>query len=230
MRAYNFAAGPAMLPEEVLTIIKNDLFDWRGTGVSVMEIGHRTKIFQGLLEELQTKLRNLMNIPDNYKILFVQGGAQGQFSNIPMNLVKNNKDVDYFVTGIWSKKAVIAAEKYANVNIVTTATKTGIPNISQWKLNAKANYAYYCPNETIDGIQFSESPNVGDVPLVADLTSSILSNEIDVSKFGLIFAAAQKNLGIAGVTIVIIRDDLLNKNSDIVPNVWDYKLLSEFVI
>ncbi len=227
MRAYNFAAGPAMLPEEVLAKVQNEIFDWCGTGVSVMELGHRTKIFQELLENLQKKIRTLMNIPHNYKILFVQGGAQGQFSGIPMNLLKQNKNVDYFNTGIWSKKAIDAATKYADVNIVAESTKTGIPDVSAWKLNPKASYVYYCPNETINGIQFSQVPDVGNVTLIADMTSSILSEEIDVSKFGLIFAAAQKNLGIAGVTIVIVRDDLLNSSLDIVPNVWNYKLLSE---
>lgn len=227
MRAYNFAAGPAMLPEEVLKKIQNEVLDWRGTGVSVMELGHRTKIFQNLLEELQNKIRHLMNIPLNYKILFVQGGAQGQFSAIPLNLVKHNKHVDYFNTGIWSNKAIDVAVKYAEVNVITEATKTSIPDKNSWQLNPKANYAYYCPNETINGIAFSEIPAVGNVPLIADMTSSILSYPVEVSKFGLIFAAAQKNLGIAGVTLVIVRDDLLNNNLDIVPNVWHYKLLSE---
>jgi phosphoserine aminotransferase len=227
MRAYNFAAGPAMLPEEVLNQINKELFNWKNTGVSVMEIGHRTKIFQNLLENLQIKLKILMQIPDNYKILFLQGGAQGQFAAIPMNLVKYNKDVDYFVTGIWSKRAADYAKAYANVNIVTEVTVNGgIPDKHEWNLNSKAAYAYYCPNETINGVQFDSIPDVGDVPLIADMTSSILSEPFDISKFGLVFASAQKNLGIAGVTLVIVRDDLLNNNLDILPNIWNYKLLS----
>lgn len=227
MRAYNFAAGPAMLPEEVLEKIKHDLFDWRGTGVSVMELGHRTKIFQDLLVELQSKIHTIMNLPSNYKVLFVQGGAQGQFAGIPMNLVKNNQEVDYFITGVWSKRAAEVAKKYAKTNIVTEATATSIPHVSSWNLNHNACYAYYCPNETINGLQFAEIPSVGDVPLIADMTSNILSYEVDATKFGLIFAAAQKNLGIAGVTVVIIRDDLLDKSLDITPNIWSYNLLSE---
>ncbi|MFN8770203.1 MAG: 3-phosphoserine/phosphohydroxythreonine transaminase [Neisseriaceae bacterium] len=227
MRIYNFAAGPAMLPHEVLTKIQEEIFNWQGTGISVMEIGHRTKIFQDFLENLQQKIKELMNIPSNYKVLFLQGGAQGQFAGIPMNLVKNNQNVDYLVTGIWSKRAAEHAAKYAKVNIVTERAGLSIPDASTWKLNPDACYAYYCPNETIDGVQFSEIPNVGKVPLVADMTSNILSYEIDVSKFGLIFAAAQKNLGISGVTLVIIRDDLIDQHLNITPNIWNYKLLSE---
>ncbi|MBY0379972.1 MAG: 3-phosphoserine/phosphohydroxythreonine transaminase [Burkholderiales bacterium] len=227
MRAYNFAAGPAMLPDEVITKIKDELFDWRGAGVSVMEIGHRTAVLQDLITQLQDKIRNVMNIPNNYKILFLQGGAQGQFAGIPMNLVKDNKDVDYFITGIWSKKAVEEASKYANVNVVTQATATSIPSVENWQLNKHANYAYYCPNETINGIQFADIPEVGTVPLIADMTSNILSYDIDVSKFGLILASAQKNLGIAGVTLVIVREDLIGRQLDITPNIWNYKLMSE---
>lgn len=227
MRAYNFAAGPAVLPDEVLAKIQEEIFDWRQTGVSVMEIGHRTKTFQDMLSNLQEKIKQVMNIPDNYKILFLQGGAQGQFAGIPMNLTRNNQDVDYFVTGIWSKRAADYATKYAKVNIVTEATNSNIPDANMWKLNPNACYAYYCPNETIDGLQFPDRPDVGEVPLIADMTSNILSYDVDVSKFGLIFAAAQKNLGIAGATVIIIRDDLLDRHLELTPNVWNYKLLSE---
>lgn len=222
-RAYNFGAGPAALPESVLVKAQNSLLDWNGTGVSVMEIGHRTSSFQEMLTGLESKLRKVMNIPSNYKVLFLAGGGQGLFSLIPMNLTKNNKDVDYLVTGVWSERAAKYAKRYANVNIVTTATLSSIPDSSTWNLNSKAKYAYYCPNETINGLRFSELPQTGSVPLVADLTSSILSENFDVSKFGIIFAAAQKNLGIAGITLAIIRDDLLDDALDSVPEVFSFK-------
>ncbi len=222
-RAYNFSAGPSMLPESVLEQIKNEIFDWRGTGVSIMEISHRAPVFQEFLLTLQEKLRKLMNIPENYKILFLAGGAQGNFATIPMNLCGQNKEVDYFSTGVWSERAISYAKNYANVNVVTTACNGSIPDASSWKLNPNAVYAYYCPNETINGIQFNEIPNVGNVPLIADMTSSILSSEIDVSKFGMIFASAQKNLGIAGVSLVIIRADLLNQEIKPIPTLWSYR-------
>ncbi len=222
-RVYNFAAGPAMLPESVLKRAQESLLNWQDTGVSIMEIGHRTSTFQDMLLRLEGKLRKLIKIPANYKVLFMTGGGQGQFSLVPMNLTKYNRDVDYFVTGIWSERAAKYAARYANVNIVTKATLTSIPDKSTWNLNPKAAYAYYCPNETINGIQFHEIPDTGSVPLVADMTSSILSDHVDVSKFGLIFASAQKNLGIAGITLVIVREDLLDLAQDIVPEVFSYK-------
>ncbi len=219
---YNFAAGPAMLPKSVLLRAKDELLNWQNTGVSIMEIGHRTPMFQNLLTQLEQKLRALINIPQNYKVLFLAGGAQGQFSLIPMNLTKNNRNVDYIVSGIWSERAAKYAEKYAQVNIVTTANSRSIPNKASWELNPDAAYVYYCDNETINGIQLSEIPDTKNVPLVVDMTSSILAESIDVTKFGLIFASAQKNLGIAGITLVIIRDDLLNEALDTVPMVFNY--------
>lgn len=222
-RDYNFGAGPAMLPTEVLEKITEDLFDWNATGVSVMEIGHRTLQFQNLLNNLQIKLRKVLSIPDNYKIILTTGGAQGQFDAIPLNMTLNNKNVDYFITGTWSRKAAEFAKKHANVNIVTEATKYAIPDSSTWNLNPNASYAYYCPNETVDGIAFPEIPNVGNVPLVADFTSSIAYAPMDFSKFGIVIASAQKNLGIAGVTLVIIREDLLNQSLPYTPVVWNYK-------
>ena len=226
-RAYNFGAGPAMLPAEVIQKIQEDLFDWNGTGVSVMEIGHRTTQFQELLTNLQAKLRQLLAIPDNYKVILTTGGAQGQFDAIPLNLTKYNHEVDYLLSGTWSKKAANFAAKYATVNIVTTATNCAIPNADTWKLNPKAAYAYYCPNETVDGLAFPTIPNVGAVPLIADLTSSIAYAPCDYSQFGIAFASAQKNLGIAGVTLVIIRDDLLEQYCPTTPVVWNYKLQAE---
>lgn len=221
-RAYNFGAGPAMLPDEVLLEAQSQFLEWHNTGTSIMELGHRTKMFQDMLVNLEAKLRKLMNIPDNYRVLFLPGGGQGQFSLIPMNLTKHNKELDYFVTGIWSERAVKYAKRYANVNIVTQATKTDIPDKSEWKLNPKSMYAYYCPNETINGLQFAEIPDTGNVPLVADMTSSILFDDIDINKFGIIFAAAQKILGIAGITLLIIRDDLLGQAIDTTPEVFNY--------
>ncbi len=226
-RVFNFAAGPAMLPESVLRQVQQDLLSWQDTGTSIMEIGHRTVTFQDMLSKLEAKLRKLMNIPSNYKVLFLSGGGQGHFSFIPMNLCGKNKAVDYFVSGTWSERAAKYASRYADVSIVTTASMSAIPDKSTWKLNPDAAYAYYCPNETINGVQFSEVPDVGNVPLVADFTSSILFEEIDVSKFGLIFASAQKNLGIAGITLLIIRDDLLDQAQAVTPEIFNYKLQAE---
>lgn len=222
-RVYNFAAGPAMLPESVLIQAQDSLLSWQDTGVSIMEIGHRTSTFQDMLLRLEGKLRKLMAIPKNYKVLFMSGGGQGQFSLVPMNLTKYKRKVDYLVTGIWSERAAKYAARYADVNIVTKATLTSIPEPVNWQLSQDAAYVYYCPNETINGIEFPEIPNTGDIPLIADMTSSILSKPIDISKFGLIFASAQKNLGIAGITLVIVREDLLDNGLDIVPEVFSYK-------
>lgn len=226
-RPYNFAPGPSTLPLEVLTRARDEMLDWRGMGVSIMELSHRDKVFVNYLTELENKIRGLMNIPNNYKVLFMSGGGQGQFAAVPMNLTGKNKEVDYFDTGVWSDRAIGYAKKYANVNVVTKSTKFDIPDATTWKLNKNAAYAYYCPNETINGIMFPEIPDVGDVPLIADMTSSILSFDIDVSKFGVIFAAAQKNLGQSGVTLVIVRDDLLEQQMDITPTLMSYKHQAE---
>lgn len=222
-RVFNFAAGPAMLPESVLLRAQKELLNWQDSGTSILEIGHRTSVFQDMLAKLEGKLRSLMNIPTNYKVLFLSGGAQGHFSFIPMNLTGKNRDVDYIVSGIWSERAAKYAKRYANVNVVTTATLTGVPDVSTWKLNPNAAYVYYCPNETINGLQIHDIPETGDVPLVGDFTSSILSSHVDVSKFGLIFASAQKNLGIAGITLLIIRDDLLDQAQECTPEIFNYK-------
>ena len=224
---YNFSAGPAMLPESVLLRAQQMLLNWEGTGSSIMEMGHRTPLFQDLLAKLEQKLRDLITIPQQYKILFLAGGAQGHFSFIPMNLTKYKHDVDYLVTGIWSERAAKFAARYANVNIVTTPSNSGISDKTTWQFNPNAAYAFYCQNETINGIQFNEIPDTGDVPLVVDMTSSILSEEMDVTKFGLIFASAQKNLGIAGITLLIVREDLLGQALDCVPEIFNYALQAE---
>lgn len=226
-RAFNFGAGPAMLPATVIQQIQENLFDWQGSGVSIMEIGHRTSQVQEMLSKLQDKLRQVLAIPNNYRLVFTSGGAQGQFDAIPLNLTKTKQQADYFVTGTWSKKALEFAKKYAQVSIVTVASKNSIPDSGSWRLNPQAAYAYYCPNETVDGLAFPVIPEVGEVPLVADLTSSIAFAPLDYAKFGLAFASAQKNLGIAGVTLVIIRDDLLDQYSSQTPVVWNYKLQAE---
>lgn len=227
-RAYNFSAGPAMLPDSVLDKIKNELYDWNGTGVSVMEFGHRTRIFQEYTQMVIEKLKKTMNIPNNYKVVLLQGGGQGQFSGVPMNLTKNSKKADYIVTGSWSKKAVSYAKPFVDINIVLEDNVNSIPELDSNKLNKEAAYLYYCPNETINGLYFPEVPfSFKEVPLVADMTSCILSEDTDVNKFGVIFAGAQKNLGIAGLTVVIVRDDLLDQALDITPPIWNYKLQFE---
>lgn len=226
-RVFNFAAGPAMLPESVLIRAQKELLNWQDTGTSIMEIGHRTSTFQDMLARLEDKLRKLMQIPANYKVLFLSGGGQGHFSFVPMNLTGKNRSVDYLVSGIWSERAAKYAKRYADVSIVTEASLQEIPAPESWKLNPNAAYAYYCPNETINGMQFPFIPDTGDVPLVADMTSSILSAPIDVSKFGLIFASAQKNLGISGVTLLIVRDDLLNQAQECTPEVFNYAIQAE---
>ncbi len=226
-RVYNFSAGPAALPESVLQRVQEELFNWHGTGVSIMEIGHRSSTFHEMLELLELKIRKLMTVPNNYKILFLAGGGQGLFSLIPMNLTAKNQAVDYFITGIWSDRAAQYAKRYADVNVVTTATGSSIPEQTTWNLNPQAKYAFYCPNETINGIRFPDVPNTQNIPLVADLTSCILSEDIDVSRYGIIFAAAQKNLGIAGISLVIIREDLFGEALNSVPEVFNFKIQSE---
>lgn len=223
-RAYNFGAGPAMLPESVLQKAKSQMLEFEDTGTSIMELGHRSSTFQEMLHKLEVKLRALVDIPSNYKVLFLPGGGQGQFSLVPMNMTKHNKKVDYFITGIWSERAAKFASRYADVNIVTQASLSTIPDSSNWKLRNDAVYAYYCPNETINGLAFPEIPECGNVPLVADATSSLLSEKMDINRFGILFAAAQKNLGIAGVTLLIIREDLLGNMIDETPEVFNYTI------
>ncbi len=224
---YNFSSGPATLPHTVLQQIQKDTSNWQGTGMSIMEIGHRTPLFQDLLDNLRNKLRNLLRIPEQYHLLLLPGGGQGHFSFIPMNLTAKNQHVDYLVTGIWSDRAAQFAQRYAKVNIATTALADQITPYQQWQLNPKAAYVYYCANETIDGIQFPTIPEVGSVPLVADMTSCLLTENIEIERFGLVFAAAQKNLGIAGITLLIIRDDLLYQAQPLVPEVFHYRLQAE---
>lgn len=216
-RVYNFSAGPAVLPEEVLKEAAEEMLDYQGTGMSVMEMSHRSKAFEGIIQGAEKTLRELMNIPDNYKVLFLQGGASQQFAMIPMNLMKN-KVADHIVTGQWAKKAAAEAKIFGKVNILASSedkTFSYIPDLKDLKYSDDADYVYICHNNTIYGTTYKELPNVGDKILVADMSSDFLSEPVDVTKFGLIFAGVQKNAGPAGVVVVIIREDLIT--DDVLP-------------
>ncbi|MBI5676718.1 MAG: 3-phosphoserine/phosphohydroxythreonine transaminase [Nitrospirae bacterium] len=229
-RVYNFSAGPAMLPEEVLKQAASEMTDWRGSGMSVMEMSHRGKEYISIAKKTEAYLREIMEIPDNYKILFLQGGASSQFAMIPMNLLRGRNTADYINTGQWSKKAIAEAKRYCNVNVAATSEAsnfTTVPARSEWKLNPDAAYVHYTPNETIGGVEFDSIPDTGNVPLFADMSSTILSRPIDVSKFGLIYAGAQKNIGPAGLTIVIIREDLIDEPLPGTPVMFSYKTHAE---
>jgi phosphoserine aminotransferase len=225
MRAYNFCAGPAALPTAVLEKAQAELLDWHGKGLSIMEMSHRSKDYVAVAEKAEADLRKLMNIPENYKVLFLQGGASLQFSAIPLNLLGKNSKADYIHTGIWSEKATKEAQRYGDINIVEAATsingKLAISEQSTWNLSDDAAYVHYAENETIGGIQFANIPET-DKPLVSDFSSSILSAPLDVSKFGLIYAGAQKNIGPAGLTLVIVRDDLLDQAKPEIPSLLKY--------
>ena len=228
-RKYNFSAGPAMIPLEVLEQARDELVDWNDSGMSVMEMSHRGKDYMSIAAEAEADLRDVMSIPDNYKVLFMQGGASSQFSAIPMNLLRGNDTADYINTGAWSKKAIAEASKFCDVNVVATGEDSNfmsIPDQKSWNLNPDAAYVHYTPNETIAGVEFQNIPDTGDVPLVADMSSTILSRPIDVSKFALIYAGAQKNIGPAGLTIVIVRDDLIGDVIKGTPAMMDYAIQS----
>ena len=225
MRVYNFSAGPAVLPEEVLEIAQREMIDWHGSGMSVMEMSHRGKEFMGIAAETEADLRELLSIPQNYKVLFLQGGASAQFSMIPMNLLRGKTSADYVNTGEWSKKAIKEAKKYCTVNIAASSEDRNFTYApKELKLDRQAAYVHYTPNETIGGVEFGWVPETGDVPLVADMSSNILSRRIDVSKYGLIYAGAQKNIGPAGLTIVIVREDLIGNPLAGIPTMLDYKI------
>ncbi len=227
MRVFNFAAGPATLPLEVLEQAQAELTDWRGSGMSVMEMSHRSKAFIGVAAEAEADLRELMAIPSNYKVLFLQGGASGQFAAIPLNIAAADSTVDYVNTGNWSKKAITEAKAYcATVNVVADSGDTKyctVPDEASWKRTPNAAYLHYTPNETIGGVEFPFIPETGDVPLVADFSSSILSRPVDVSRFGLIYGGAQKNIGPSGICVVIVRDDLIGRARATTPSIWNYK-------
>lgn len=219
-----------MLPQAVIERARDEMLDWNGSGMSVMEMSHRGKEYMSIAAKAEADLRELMNIPANYKVLFLQGGASQQFAMLPMNLLGDKKGADYINTGDWSKKAISEAKKFCTVNAAadTSASNyTTVPTQGELKLSADAAYVHYCPNETIRGVEFDYIPQTGSVPLVADMSSTILSRPIDVSKFGVIYAGAQKNIGPAGLTIVIIRDDLIGKAPASVATMLDYKTHAE---
>jgi len=223
-RIFNFSAGPAVLPEEVLSRAGDEMLDWRGTGMCVMEMSHRGKEFMSIAAEAEKDLRELLAIPQNYKVLFLQGGATLQFAQIPMNLLAGKTKADYVVTGEWSKKAVKEAQAYCDVHVVASSEDKAFTYAPMnWNLRPDAAYVHYCSNETIGGVEYHAIPNAGNLPLVADASSHILSRPLDVSKFGLIYAGAQKNIGPAGLTIVIVREDLTGKAQKGTPSVMDYK-------
>lgn len=225
-RAINFSAGPAGLPTEVLEKAKQELLDFKGAGMSVMEMSHRGKEFMGVIEGAEANLRQLMTIPENYKVLFLHGGASSQFAMVPLNLFSEKKKADYINTGAWSKKAIAEAKRYGSVNVVASSedkTFSYIPDLSADMFDSDADYVHITSNNTIYGTVFPELPPVGDVPLVADMSSDILSKPYDVSKFGVIYAGAQKNIGPAGLAIVIVREDLIGSALDFTPNMFNYK-------
>lgn len=225
-RCFNFSAGPANLPLEVLQKAQQDLVDYKGTGMSVMEMSHRGSDYMAIQQKAENDLRTLMAIPENYKVLFVQGGASTQFAAVPLNLFRSNKQADYVNTGAWSRKAIAEARRYGEVNVVASsedATFTYIPELSPDQFSENADYVHITSNNTIYGTCYPELPNVGDTPLACDMSSDILSKVYDVSKFGVIYAGAQKNIGPAGLTIVIVREDLIGKAVDSTPTMLNYQ-------
>lgn len=229
-RVINFSAGPAALPLEVLEQARAEMPDWQGSGMSVMEVSHRSKAFIAVAEQAEADLRELLGISDDYAVMFLQGGATQQFALLPMNLAQPGDTVDYLVTGSWSKKAAKEAGVVRNANVVADGADsnyTDVPAIDSWQLDSNAAYFHYTPNETIGGVEIHEPPQVGAVPIVADMSSTILSRPIEVDRFGAIYAGAQKNIGPAGLTIVIMRRDLLDRVPNDVPNILRYKSHAE---
>ena len=225
-RVYNFSAGPAILPTEVLVQAREEMLNWHGSGMCVMEMSHRGKEYVSIAEKAEADFRKLMNVPENYKVLFLQGGASAQFSMVPQNLLRGKTSADYLNTGHWSEKAVAEGKRYCNVNIVadTKGSKyTTLPDAGELSFSKDAAYVHYTPNETIAGVEFGYVPDTGDIPLVADMSSTIMSRPIDISKFGVIYAGAQKNIGPAGLTIAIVRDDLIGQTLPGTPVMFDYK-------
>ncbi len=226
-RLFNFCAGPAALPEAVLQKAQADLLDWQGKGLSVMEMSHRSEDYVAIAEQAEQDLRELLGIPSNYRVLFLQGGASQQFAQIPLNLMPEGGSADYVDTGIWSAKAIEEAARYGHVNIAASAKEFdyfAIPGQNGWQLSDSASYVHYTPNETIGGLEFNWIPEVGDKPLVADMSSTILSRPLDVSRFGLIYAGAQKNIGPSGLVVVIVREDLLGQARSACPTMLDYSV------
>ncbi len=227
-RVYNFSAGPSMLPLSVLEKAAEEMTNYQDSGMSVMEMSHRSAVYQGIIDEAESNLRKLMNIPDNYKVLFLQGGATQQFAAVPMNLMRKNKKADYIVSGQFSGKAAEEAKKFGEVNIIATSKDRNfayIPKVNEF--SPDADYVHICYNNTIFGTCYDYVPETGDIPLVADMSSGILSRPVDVSKYGLIYAGAQKNMGPSGLTVVIIREDLIGDKKDDIPVMLDYRVAAD---
>jgi phosphoserine aminotransferase len=229
VRAFNFSPGPAVLPLEVLEKARDELLDWGGSGMSVMEISHRSKSFVEVAAQAESDLRELMSIPPNYKVLFMQGGASAQFSLVPLNLSPPNSTVDYINTGHWSQRGITEAARYCAVHVAGDAggDYSRVPPQQELRFSGRGAYAHYTPNETISGVEFGYVPETGRVPLVADMSSSILSRPVAVSKFGMIYAGAQKNIGPSGLTVVIVREDLLGRARPDTPHVFDYQAIAD---
>ena len=226
MRVFNFSAGPAVLPEPVLSQAAAEMLDWHGSGMSVMEMSHRGKEFIAIAAKAEADFRSLLAIPANYKVLFLQGGAIGENAIVPMNLVGGRESADYVITGEWSKKSIKEAKKYCAPRVAASAEDrqfTYVPPRATWQLDPGAAYVHVCTNETIGGVEYAWTPDTGDVPLVSDMSSHILSRVIDVAKFGVIYAGAQKNAGTAGMTLVVVRDDLLDRALPITPSAFHWK-------
>ncbi len=229
-RVYNFSAGPAALPGPVLEQARSELLNWEGTGASVVEVSHRSPEFSAIADRAGDDLRKLLKVPENYNILFLQGGATLQFAAVPLNLAKKESIVDYAITGSWGKKAQAEATRYAHTNIVADGANnqyTCIPDPTTWKVSPDAAYLHYTPNETIHGVEFHFIPEVSDSPLIVDMSSTILSQPVDISRFGLIYAGAQKNIGPAGITIVIVREDLIGRARLETPSVVNYQVMAD---
>lgn len=228
---FNFCAGPAMLPKPVMKKAQQEFINWQSHGCSVMEMSHRSKSFIALADKSEQDLRDLMNIPDNYKVLFCHGGGRGQFAAVALNLLPKGAKADYVVTGSWSEAAAEEASNIGDINVIDVVTtvnsQTSVLPSADWPLSKDVSYVHYCPNETVNGIELFDVPETGDIPLIADMSSTILSREIDVSKFGLIYAGAQKNIGPSGLAIVIVREDLLGKARKTTPNIMNYQVLAD---
>ncbi len=229
-KIFNFSAGPAMLSEDVLREAQAEMLDWHGTGMSIMELGHRGPDFKQIADQAEADFRELLQIPKNYHVLFLSGGASAQFAMVPLNLMSKNKKADYIDTGIWSKKALEEAKRYGDVHVAAQLThqnnRVSVPPQSEWTLRDEVAYLHYTPNETIEGVEFNWIPETH-YPLIADMSSNILSRPIDVSRYGIIYAGAQKNIGQAGVTVVIIRDDLIQDALPFTPTLYQYKIHTE---
>jgi phosphoserine aminotransferase len=229
-RVFNFSPGPGMLPDEVLATIRDELLDWHGTGMSVLEMSHRGTAFCSILEDTEANLRTLLDIPSGYRVLFLQGGGHLQFAMVPLNLLSDRRSADYICTGYWSKRAIEDAQQYCEVNIVATSEATQfdrIPPVADWRLDPAAAYVHYVANDTASGVEFQSTPDAGEIPLVCDMSTNILTRPVDVERHALIYACAQKNIGIAGLTIVVIREDLLGRALPFTPRMLDYRVHAE---